>query len=154
MERTTTVIAEEGKQDLLITREFDVPLDLLFKAHTEPELLEQWMGTKVLKLEAKKYGSYQFETAAPAGNKYEFTGTFHALVADEKMIRTFEFVGMPFGVQLEIFQFVPLTETTCRLEMHVIYESPAHRTAALKLPFEYGINMAHNRLQEIIIKTK
>ena len=50
----TKINAEEGKQDLLITREFDLPLELLFKAYVEPEIVEEWMGTKVLKLENKK----------------------------------------------------------------------------------------------------
>ena len=61
MEQKTKINAEDGKQELVITREFDLPLKLLFKAYTEPDIVEQWMGTKVLKLESKKYGRYQFE---------------------------------------------------------------------------------------------
>ncbi len=57
MERKTKINAEDGKQELVITREFDLPLELLFKAYVEPEIVEQWMGTKVLKLENKKHGS-------------------------------------------------------------------------------------------------
>ena len=72
MERKTKVNAEEGKQELMITREFDLPLELLFKAYAEAEIVEQWMGTKVLKLESKKHGSYQFETTDPRGNKHAF----------------------------------------------------------------------------------
>jgi uncharacterized protein YndB with AHSA1/START domain len=74
MERKTKIHAEDGKQELVITREFDLPLELLFKAYTEPEIVEQWMGTKVLKLENKKHGSYQFETTDPKGNKHGFSG--------------------------------------------------------------------------------
>ena len=62
MERKTKIHAEDGKQELTITREFELPLELLFKAYAEAEIVEQWMGTKVLKLENKKHGSYQFET--------------------------------------------------------------------------------------------
>ena len=51
MEQTTKISAEEGKQELVITREFELPLELLFKAYVEPDIVEQWMGTKVLKLE-------------------------------------------------------------------------------------------------------
>ena len=68
MERKTHVNAEDGKQELMITREFDLPLDLLFKAYVEAEIVEQWMGTKVLKFESKKHGSYQIETSDPKGN--------------------------------------------------------------------------------------
>ena len=51
MELKTKVHAEEGKQELLITRIFDLPLELLFRAYEDPKIVEQWMGTKVLKLE-------------------------------------------------------------------------------------------------------
>ncbi len=68
MERKTKINAGEGKQDLVITREFDLPLELLFKAYAESEIVEQWMGTKVLKLENKKHGGYQFETSDAEGN--------------------------------------------------------------------------------------
>ena len=69
MEPKTKITAEDGKQELVITREFDLPLELLFKAYVEPGIVEQWMGTKVLKLESKRHGSYQFETTDPQGNK-------------------------------------------------------------------------------------
>ena len=69
MEQKTKINAEDGKQELVITREFDLPLELLFKAYVEPEIVEQWMGTKVLKLENKKHGSWQFETTDAKGNK-------------------------------------------------------------------------------------
>ena len=61
MEQKTRINAEEGKQEMIITREFDLPLELLFKAYVEPEIVEEWMTTKVVKLESKKHGSYQFE---------------------------------------------------------------------------------------------
>lgn len=77
MEHRTKIHAEDGKQDLTITRDFDLPLELLFKAYVEPDLLEQWMGTKVLKLESKKHGGCQFGTTDPQGNKYRFKGAIH-----------------------------------------------------------------------------
>src|SRR6188472_4410805 len=104
MERKTKIHAEDGQQDLVITREFDLPLELLFKAYAEPELLEEWMGTKVLKLENKKHGSYQFVTTDPKGNKYGFNGVIHEFSPNHKITRTFEFENMPFGVQLEFLE--------------------------------------------------
>src|SRR3954463_8834240 len=98
MEQKTKVNATEGKQELVITREFDLPLELLFKAYIEPEIVEQWMGTKVLKLESKKHGSYQFETTDHLGNKHGFNGTIHEFNANRKITRTFEMENTPFGV--------------------------------------------------------
>jgi len=150
MERKTKVNAEEGKQDLWITREFDLPLDLLFKAYAEPELLAQWMGTNVLKFEAKKHGSYQFETKDANGNVvFRGNGAIHEFSPNKKISRTFEMENAPFGVQLEVCEFEKLTDDTSKLTIHTIYESGALRDANLKMPFAYGINMAHNRLQEI-----
>ncbi|SHG43104.1 Uncharacterized conserved protein YndB, AHSA1/START domain [Chryseolinea serpens] len=154
METKTKVHAEDGKQELVITREFELPLELLFRAYVEPEIVEQWMGTKVLKLENKKHGGYQFETTDPKGNKHLFNGTIHAFVPNQKITRTFEMENTPFGVQLEVLEFQALTDDTCRLQMHVIYESVAQRDQVLKLPFTQGINMAHNRIQDILNKLK
>jgi uncharacterized protein YndB with AHSA1/START domain len=154
MEQKTKINAEDGKQELVITREFDLPLELLFKAYEEPEFVEQWMGTKVLKLESKKHGSYQFETTDPKGNKHGFNGTIHEFIPNQKSIRTFEMQNTPFGVQLEVYEFERLTDDTSKLQMHVIYESVAQRDEVLKLPFKQGINIAHNRIQDILSKLK
>ena len=154
MEQKTKINVEAGKQELVITREFDLPLELLFKAYADPEIVEQWMGTKVLKLESKKHGSYQFETTDPKGNKYGFHGAIHEFSLNRKITRTFEMENTPLGVQLEFYEFEPLTNDTSRLNMHVIYESVAQRDQVLKLPFAQGINMAHNRLQDIVSKLK
>jgi uncharacterized protein YndB with AHSA1/START domain len=150
MEQKTKVHAEEGKQEILITREFDLPLDLLFTAYEDPEIVEQWMGTKVLKLENKNHGSYQFETTDPKGNKHRFSGTIHEFSRDQKIIRTFEMENTPFGVQLEFLEFEKLTDETSKLNMHIIFKSVALRDQLLQLPFAQGINMAHNRIQEIL----
>ncbi|MBA3647873.1 MAG: SRPBCC domain-containing protein [Chitinophagales bacterium] len=151
MEQKTKINAEDGKQELVITREFDLPLELLFKAYVEPEIVEQWMGTKVLKLESKKHGSYQIETSDPKGNvAFRANGVIHEFVPNRKITRTFEMENTPFGVQLEIYEFEQLTDDTSKLRMHVIYESVAHRDQVLQLPFAQGINLAHNRIQEIV----
>ena len=154
MELKTKIHAEEGKQELVITREFDLPLELLFKAFAEPEIVEQWMGTKVLKLESKKHGSYQFETTDPKGNKHMFNGAIHEFILNRKIARTFEMENTPFGVQLEIYEFEQLTDDTSKLNIHTIFESVEQRDELLKLPFRQGINIAHNRLQEIMNKIK
>jgi len=154
MERKTKITAEDGKQEMVITREFDLPLDLLFRAYMEPDILEQWMGTKVLKLENKRHGGYEFETTDPKGNKHRFSGTIHQFVPNQRITRTFEMENTPFGVQLEFLEFERLTDNTSKLSMHVVYRSVAIRDQVLKLPFAQGVNMAHNRLQDFVSKLK
>src|SRR6266704_5722574 len=144
MEQKTKITAENGKQELVITREFDLPLELLFKAYTEPGIIEQWMGTKVLKLESKKHGSYQFETTDAKGNVvFKANGVIHEFVPNQKITRTFEMENAPFDVQLEFLEFEKLTDDTSKLDMHIVYRSVALRDQLLKLPFAHGRNRAH-----------
>jgi uncharacterized protein YndB with AHSA1/START domain len=130
-------------------------LELLFKAYIEAEIVEQWMGTKVLKLENKKYGSYQFQTSDPKGNVvFKADGVIHEFIANQKITRTFEMDNAPFDAQLEFLKFEKLTEDTSKLTMHVVYKSGAIRDQVLQLPFAQGINMAHNKLQNILGKLR
>src|SRR5436190_7742627 len=135
MERKTKINAEDGKQELTIIREFDLPLELLFRAYTEADIVEQWMGTKVLKLENKKHGAYRFETTDPKGNKHGFNGVIHEFIPNRKITRTFEMENAAFEVQLEFLEFEKLTDNTSKLNMHVIYRSVEMRDQLLKLPF-------------------
>lgn len=155
MERKTRIHAEDGKQEIMITREFDLPLELLFKAYTDAAIVEQWMGTKVLKLENKPHGSYRFETCDAQGSVvFRANGTIHEMVPGRKITRTFEMDNAPFDVQLEFLEFERLSDDTSLLRMHVVYRSVALRDQILQLPFAQGINMAHNQLQKMVSKLK
>jgi uncharacterized protein YndB with AHSA1/START domain len=160
MEQKTKVTAEDGKQEVRITREFELPVELLFKAHTEPEIIEQYMSNpystlKVLKFEGKKHGSYQYESKDMNGKiVFRANGAIHELDPGKKITRTFEIENAPFGVQLEIYSFEKLTDDTSKLSMHVIYESGTQRDQVLKMGMPQGIGMAHDRMQEIVSKLK
>ncbi|MNK60114.1 hypothetical protein D3C87_792410 [compost metagenome] len=155
MEKKTKIHAEDDRLDLVITREFNLPVELLFKAHTESEIVAQWMNTKVLKLESKKYGGWEYETSDPNGNVvFKANGVFHDFVPNEKIVRTFEMDNINFAPQLEFLEFEKLTDDTSKLTMQIIYKSIEHRMTQLKLPFAQGLNMAHNRLEEIVTKLK
>jgi uncharacterized protein YndB with AHSA1/START domain len=154
MEQKTTITAGEGKQELFITRVFDLPVELLFKAYSEADLVEQWMGTKVIKLDHKNHGSYQFETSYNGKVVFKANGTIHECVPDQRIIRTFEMENMPVGVQLEFLEFEKINDDTSKLTIQIIYKSEKHRAEQLKLPFATGLNMAHNRLQEILTSLK
>jgi uncharacterized protein YndB with AHSA1/START domain len=107
------------------------------------------MGTKVMKLENKNHGCYHFITTDPKGNQHGFNGVIHEFIKNQKITRTFEMENAPFGVQLEFLEFEKLTEDTSKLIVHSIFKSVELRDQLLKLPFKFGVNMAHNRLQEI-----
>ncbi|WP_439488215.1 SRPBCC family protein [Algoriphagus sp.] len=151
MENKTKVTAEDNKQVILIFRHFDLPVNLLYKAYTEAELVEQWMGNKVLKLDNKSHGSYLFETKDAQGNVlFRANGTIHKVVENQTIIRTFEMENSPFPVQLEYLDFEPIDEDTSKLAIKIVFKSIEDRDNMLKLPFAQGINMAHNKLQKFI----
>lgn len=154
MEPKTKVHAANGKQELLITREFDLPVALLFRAYIDPEIVEEWMGTKVLKLDNKKHGSWQFETTAPNGNKFRLSGVFHEFIPEQQITRTFEMENTGLGVQLEFLEFQALTEDSSQLNMHVIYKSVEDRDQYVQIGMVRGVELAHNRLQKVANKYK
>lgn len=150
MKPKTKVSTEDGKQEIIITREFDLPVELLFKAYTEPEIIEQWMSNKVLKLKNKKHGSYLFETTQNGNVVFRANGTIHEFVPNQKITRTFEMENTPFPVQLEYLEFEKLTSDASKLTIHIVFKSVEFRNQLLQMPFAQGINMAHNRLQETL----
>ncbi|RTQ47819.1 ATPase [Hymenobacter gummosus] len=151
MERKTNVEAVAGTQNLLITREFDLPVALLFRAYTEPALIEQWMGTRVLKLENRAHGSWQYETADAQGQVvFRAGGVIHDFQPGHQITRTFEMEHAPFSLQLELLEFEPLSEDRSRLRICSVFRSVADRDQMLRLPFARGLGMAHNRLQALM----
>ncbi|OWW23360.1 ATPase [Zobellia sp. OII3] len=154
MEQKTKVNAPDGRQELTITREFDLPVELVYKAYTEAEFVSQWMGTKVLKLENKNHGSYALETSHEGKVMFKANGTIHKVVPNQEIVRTFEMENMPIGVQLEFLNFEKITEDKSKLTIQIIYKSEKHREEQLKLPFAYGLNGAHDKLQETLTPSK
>jgi uncharacterized protein YndB with AHSA1/START domain len=152
MEPKTKVHAEDNKQEIVITREFNLPVELLFKAYEDPKIFEQWMGTKVLKLENKKHGSYAFETSHNGQIMFKANGAIHEFLPNQRITRTFEMENSAFPVQLEYLTFEKLSAERSSLHIHIIFQSVAFRNQLLQMPFAQGINMAHNRLQEILAK--
>lgn len=155
MEQRTNIDVEDGKQDLMITREFEASLELLFKAYEDPEILEQWYGAKVLKLESKQFGSYQLEKIDALGNVvFQANGVIHEFVPNSKIVRTFEMKNTPFPVQLEFLEFEQLPGGRSKLSTKIVYKSVSDRDEMLKLPFVRNIDLAYNRLQGIISQLK
>jgi uncharacterized protein YndB with AHSA1/START domain len=127
----TKITAEPGKQELLITREFDAPRDLVFKAFTDPNLFVQWLGPRGYEMtletfEPKSGGKYRYIHKDKDGNAYGFHGVFHE-VAPERMIQTFEFEGLPEPghVSLDSMDLEELPGGRTRITVHI------HRCRAL-----------------------
>lgn len=152
MELKTKLQAPENTQEIIITRTFDLPVDLLFKAYSEAEFFEQWMNTKVIKFNIQNHGNYHFQTSHNNQIVFAAHGTIHEVIINKNITRTFEMENTPFPPQMEYLEFESLSSETSQLNMLIIYKSINVRNEMLKLPFAQGLNMAHNRLQEILTK--
>jgi uncharacterized protein YndB with AHSA1/START domain len=155
----TTIIAEPGKQEVTIIREFDAPRELVFKAFKDPELLVQWLGPKDMTLEIEKYdcrtgGAYRLLNCSGSGHKFNFNGVMHEVTEPERMIRTFEFEGLPERghVSLEAATFTELPGNRTKLTIHCVFLSLADRDGMVQSGMEGGVVVSHQRLDELFEK--
>lgn len=155
----TKIIAEQGKQELFIIREFDAPRDLVFKAYTDKELLEQWLGPKDMKLryenfESKSGGSYRYINSTPDGMEFGFHGVIHEVTTPERIIQTFEFEGLPEKghVVLETTRFEALGRGRTKVTTQSVFQSVQDRDGLVQSGMERGAVESHERLDSLIEK--
>jgi uncharacterized protein YndB with AHSA1/START domain len=153
----TTITAEPGKQEMLITREFDAPRELVFQAFTDPELYVQWLGPRRLTtfletFEPRSGGRWRYIQKDPSGNEFAFRGVYHEVLAPERIIDTFEFEGLPEAghVCLETLTLEELPEGRTRLAAQSVFQSVADRDGALQSGMEGGVNESYERLDELL----
>lgn len=153
----TIVSAEPGKQDLFITREFDAPRDLVFRAYTEPALLEQWLGPnnnriKVDYMNCVSNGSYRYVMPHPSGQEFGFFGVVHEVLPPERIIRTFEFEGLPERghVALETVLFEALPGDRTRVTAQSVFKSVGDRNGMVKSGVEAGVTSSHQQLDDFL----
>ena len=155
----TTITAEPGKQELFITREFDAPRELVFRAYTEPEIYAQWLGPNGLTttfdvFEPVSGGKYRFIQKDQDGNEFSFHGVTHEVLAPERIIGTFEFDGLPeMGhVVLETTRFEALPGNRTRITSQSVFQSVADRDGMVQSGMEQGVVEGYERLDEILAK--
>lgn len=159
MSNQTKIIAEPGKQEFFIEREFDAPRELVFRAFNEPELLVQWLGPDSLKMEIEKFdnrsgGAYRFFHSDEKGNRYGFNGVIHEVAEPERLIRTFEFEGLPERghVSLETATFIALPNERCLLKIQSVFKCVADRDGMIGSGMEGGMNEGFAKLEKLLAK--
>ncbi|GAC1565938.1 MAG: SRPBCC family protein [Ktedonobacteraceae bacterium] len=157
--KATTLLAEPGKQEIVITREFDAPRELVFKACTDPKLIPQWWGprylsTEVDKMDVRPGGQWRFLNRDAEGNEFAFHGVYHEVLAPERIIDTFEFEGLPETghVTLETMKLEVLPGGRTRLTIQSVFQSVADRDGMLQTDMEVGVNDTYDRLAELLKK--
>ncbi len=153
----TQIIAEQGRQELFIIREFDAPRDLVFKAHSVKEILEEWVGPRDLPVRYEKFepyagGSYRYLSKASNGMEFGFHGVCHEHTAPERIIQTMEFEGLPEKghVVMETARFEELPDNRTRVTVHSVFQSVQDRDGMIHSGMETGVTQSHERLDELI----
>jgi uncharacterized protein YndB with AHSA1/START domain len=155
---TTKITADEGKQELFIVREFDAPRELVFQAFNEPDLLLQWLGPKDMEMKIDRMdnrtgGSYRFvHSYAGGGPEFGFNGVIHEATEPERIIRTFEFEGLPERghVSLEFLTLTELPGNRTSLHIQSVFKSVADRDGMIQSGMEGGMNEGFAKLDELL----
>ncbi len=158
MANKTVVTAEPNKQELFITREFDAPRELLFKAHIDPEIYVQWVGPNDLemsiqKLDAFDGGTYEF-THTRDGHSYRFFGSYHEVLNNERIIGTFEFDGLPERghVIMGKTTFEELPNGRSRLVHQSVFFSVSDRDGMVQSGMERGVTEGYEKLDALFAR--
>jgi len=152
------ITAEPGKQELFITREFEAPRELVFRAFTDPVLFVQWLGPREYTMTLETFepvsgGRYRYIHTNRDGNGFGFHGVFHEMSL-ERMIQTFEFEGLPERghVVLDTMQLEQLAGGRTRITIHSVYQSVSDRDGMVQSGMERGVNEGYERLDELLVK--
>ena len=152
----TQISADPEVPLIRITREFDAPPSKVFRAHTDPDLVVQWLGPRGLEMRIDHYdcrtgGSYRY-VQSDANGEYAFHGSFHEVRPDTLIVQTFTFEGMPDGVALEKLVLEDLGDGRSRLTSTSLCDSFADRDAMLASGMEVGVREGYERLDEVLAR--
>ncbi|MGN6795179.1 MAG: SRPBCC family protein [Streptosporangiaceae bacterium] len=152
----TDIVIDPQVPLVRITRDFDSPPEKVFRAHTDPELVTQWLGPRSLKMRIDHYdcrtgGSYRY-LHVRGTDEFGFHGSFHEVRPSELIVQTFTFEGDPDGVALERIMFTDLGDGRTRLTSTSLVDSFAARDAFVASGMEVGIVEGYERLDEVLAK--
>ena len=153
--RETEIALDPDVPLVRITREFDAPREKVFRAHTDPALLVQWLGPRDLEMKIDHFdcrtgGSYRYVHVAADGETYGFHGSFHEVRPSELIVQTFTFEGMPDGVALERAVFEDLGDGRSRVSATSLVDSFEDRDAFVAGGMEEGVRQGYERLDEVL----
>jgi uncharacterized protein YndB with AHSA1/START domain len=151
---TKTFIAEPGKQEMVMTRVFDAPRELVFDAYADPDRIPLWWGPTTLttivdQMDVRPGGTWRFIQHDPDGNEYGFHGVYHAVERPERVVYTFEFEGMPGHVVLETVTFEEQDGRT-KMTVQSVFQAVEDRDGMLASMLEDGADDIWDRLAELL----
>ena len=151
---STSALTLSSDQEIVMERVFNAPRELVFKAHTDPNLISQWWGprrytTVVDKMDLRVGGVWRFVQHDADGNEFAFNGVYREIVPPERLSYTFEFEGMPGHVLVETVTFEEKNGKT-KVTVTGLYQSVEDRDGMLQSGMEEGANESYERLVELL----
>lgn len=145
---------EPGKQEIVMTRTFDAPRDLVFKTMTDPNLIPRWWGPRYLtttvdEMDLRPGGRWRYLQRDPQGNEHAFHGVYHDITAPERLVFTFEYEGVPGHVLLDTVTLEEVDGKT-RLTDQSVFQSVADRDGMVQSGMESGATEMMDRLEELL----
>jgi uncharacterized protein YndB with AHSA1/START domain len=153
---STHFVAEPLAPQIVITRGFDASPELLFRAHTDPDLLVQWFGPRGLTMTVDRFdlrdgGTWRYQHWLADGTDYAFHGVFHGEPSPHGIVQTFEFEGMPGHVSMWTVTFTEQGGKTL-LTHNIVYQSVEDRDLDLRSGLEESVNYSADRLDELLAR--
>jgi len=141
-------------REIVMTRVFDAPRELVFKAHSKCEHLEKWWGPRkdtlaVCEIDLRPGGAYRFVQRGPDGEEHGFRGEFREIVPPGRIVWTFEYDGMPGHVSVDTLTLEDLGGKT-KLTAHSLFDSVEDRDGMLQSGMEIGAAETWDRLAKLL----
>ena len=147
------IVTTPSDREIVLTRDFDAPRELVFQALTRPEHLVHWWGQAgsslpVCTIDARPGGAWRFVERAADGSEHGFRGEVREVVPPERIVQTFEYEGMPGHVSVETLTLDDLGGGRTRLRVTSVFDSVEARNAMLQSGMEQGAGESYDRLEE------
>jgi len=159
IKHSTKISAKATRQDIIITREFEAPREMVFKAHTNSDLYGQWIGprkftTTFQSFDARTGGSWRYLFKDMDGHELAFHGVYHEVKSPERIVGTFEFEGDQGYIILSTTTFENLPGNRTKLTIQSVFRSQEDRDGELRFLTEDGLNDIFTRLDALLKKMK
>jgi uncharacterized protein YndB with AHSA1/START domain len=145
-------------EQILVTREFNAPKHLVYKAWTTPELVRRWWTAKrgemtVAEIDLRVGGRWRYVMVADGGMEVAFHGEYREIVPNERIVSTEVYEGMSGAEALDMITFTELDGRTT-VTLLVQHSSQAHRDAHVNSGMEHGLQDALDLLEQVAISLR
>ena len=143
-------------REIVMTREFDAPRELIFEAHSSCEHVNNWWGPRkysfeLCEMDFRPGGKYRFVHRGPDGvEEHGFRGEYREIVPPERIVWTFEWEGMPGHISVDTLTLEDLGSGRTKLIAHSLFDSKEDRDGMLQSGMEEGAGETYDRLAEFV----